>query len=272
MTNNKPLPKLRLLTSPDWRDYTLLDTGDGQALEQIGPYRIVRPEPQAIWRQSSSKSDWQSADAVMVSTGGEHGGYWEINPNVQQPWIIHYKGLKCEIRLSKSRHIGVFPEQATHWDWIEAQIRTAKRPLKVINLFGYTGMATAAAARTAVPRGLRILNQAADRNGFSGLQHYFRSDRCFFRNRRVRGPRAPKRSKGFDIAHLRLYFHHDYTAIQHMRCNLDIHTHIPLLYVGRSERNSSRTSGTYGTDPYRYRFTDVYACNLVVKSGELRIG
>jgi 23S rRNA (cytosine1962-C5)-methyltransferase len=83
----------------------------------------------------------------MISTNGEHGGYWEYGPEFKQPWIIDYKGLKCEIRLSKSRHIGVFPEQASHWDWIDSQIRSAGRPLKVINLFGYTGMATAAAAR-----------------------------------------------------------------------------------------------------------------------------
>ena len=146
MTNNRPLPQLKLLTSPDWRDYALLDTGNGQALEQIGPYKIIRPEPQAIWRQSGPKSHWENPDAAMIPTPGEHGGYWEINPGVKQPWVIDYKGLKCEIRLSKSRHIGVFPEQATHWDWIGDQIRGANRPLKVINLFGYTGMATAAAA------------------------------------------------------------------------------------------------------------------------------
>jgi len=167
MTNNQPLPKLQLLTSPDWRDYTLLDTGDGQALELIGPYKIIRPEPQAIWRQSSPKSAWHSADAMMVPTGGEHGGYWEINPNVKQPWVIDYKGLKCEIRLSKSRHIGVFPEQATHWDWIEGQIREAGRPIKVINLFGYTGMATAAAARA----GAEVTHVDASKHAVAWASH-----------------------------------------------------------------------------------------------------
>jgi 23S rRNA (cytosine1962-C5)-methyltransferase len=141
------LPQLRLVTSSDWQDYELLDTGNGEALERVGPYQLIRPEPQAIWSKSLPEESWDFADAVMITTGGEAGGYWKVNPSVQQPWLIEYKGLKCEIRLSESRHIGVFPEQASHWDWIEEQIRSAGRTLRVINLFGYTGMATAAAAR-----------------------------------------------------------------------------------------------------------------------------
>ena len=147
MTEKNQIPQLHLLTSPDWEDYELLDTGDGEALERLGPYKLVRQEPQAIWHRSLPDNIWESADAVMVPTGGESGGYWDYKRQIQQPWVINYKGLSCEIRLSKSRHIGVFPEQASHWDWIEEQIRSAGRPLKVINLFGYTGMATAAAAR-----------------------------------------------------------------------------------------------------------------------------
>ena len=147
MSQNPELPQLKLLTPNDWRDYTLLDSGDGVALERFGPYTLIRPEPQAIWSQSLPKKDWEAADAVMVPTGGEHGGYWEYRRDFRQPWTIDYKGLICEIRLSTSRHIGVFPEQAVHWDWIGDQISSAARRLKVINLFGYTGMATAAAAR-----------------------------------------------------------------------------------------------------------------------------
>ncbi len=147
MTDQNKMPTLHLLTSPDWQDYELLDSGNSQALERLGPYKLVRPEPQAIWPPALSGSDWESADAVMVPTISEHGGYWEFKSDIQQPWKIDYKGLQCEIRLSKSRHIGVFPEQAVHWDWIEQQVRSAGRKLKVINLFGYTGMATAAAAR-----------------------------------------------------------------------------------------------------------------------------
>lgn len=147
MSVSTGLPDLRLEASSKWQEYELLDTGHGEALERFGPYRLTRPEPQAIWPKGLPDKDWHSADAEMVSTGGESGGDWKIKPTVNQPWVIDYYGLKSEIRLSRSRHIGVFPEQASHWDWIEAQVQSAKRPLKVINLFGYTGMATAAAAR-----------------------------------------------------------------------------------------------------------------------------
>lgn len=147
MIDRAGLPELRLLTSTDWRDYELLDTGGGETLERLGPYTLIRPEPQAVWSHGLPESAWKSADAFMVSTGGEHGGYWEYKRPIKQPWVVDYKGLKCEIRLSKSRHIGIFPEQAAQWDWIEEQILSAHRPLRVINLFGYTGMATAAAAR-----------------------------------------------------------------------------------------------------------------------------
>lgn len=147
MKKDFELPVLRLLAPTRWQDYELLDSGNGETLERVGPYKLVRSEPQAIWSKALPEAEWQSADAVMFSTGGESGGDWKIKNHVRQPWVIDYHGLKCEINLRKSRHIGVFPEQASHWDWIEEQIKSAGRPLRVINLFGYTGMATAAAAR-----------------------------------------------------------------------------------------------------------------------------
>lgn len=141
------LPSLQLLSSQDWQDYCLLDSGDGETLERVGSFILRRPEPQAIWTKCLPAADWEAAGAVMVPTSGEQGGYWRNKQPIDEAWVIEYKGLKSEIRLSTSRHIGVFPEQAPHWDWIEDQVRSAKRQLKVINLFGYTGMATAAAAR-----------------------------------------------------------------------------------------------------------------------------
>jgi 23S rRNA (cytosine1962-C5)-methyltransferase len=161
------LPTLHLLNSTDWQDYELLDTGDGQALERLGSYTLIRPEPQAIWSRALPQSLWDSADAVMIPTGGEHGGYWEYHQPVEQPWTVGYKGLKCEIRLSKSRHIGVFAEKAPHWDWIEQQIRSASRQLRVINLFGYTGMATAAAARA----GAHVTHVDASKHAVTWASH-----------------------------------------------------------------------------------------------------
>lgn len=176
MNHINPLPEINLFVSADWQDYELLDTGDGQTLERFGPYRLVRDEPQAIWSKSLPAESWERTDAVMISTGGEHGGYWELKQEINQPWTIDYKGLKGEIRLSTSRHIGVFPEQANHWDWIESQIRSAGRQLKVINLFGYTGMATAAAARagalvTHVDASKHAVAWASHNLELSGLKH-----------------------------------------------------------------------------------------------------
>ena len=167
MLDTTGLPDIRLETSTKWQDYQLLDTGKGEALEQFGPYRLVRPEPQAIWPKGLPEKEWQAADATMISTGGESGGDWKIKQTVHQPWVIDYYGLKCEIRLSRSRHIGVFPEQASHWDWIEKQVQSAQRPLRVINLFGYTGMATAAAARA----GAEVTHVDASKHAVAWASH-----------------------------------------------------------------------------------------------------
>jgi len=168
MTNkNQDLPELHLLSPTDWQDYELLDTGKGEALERFGPYKLIRPEPQAIWQRTQPGSLWDSADAVMVPTQSEYGGYWEYKSTIKQPWVINYKGLRCEIRLSKSRHIGVFPEQASQWDWIEEQVKNAGRPLRVINLFGYTGMATAAAARA----GAEVTHVDASKHAVAWASH-----------------------------------------------------------------------------------------------------
>lgn len=167
MTDNKKLPTLNLIASPDWTDYELIDTGEGQALERFGPYTLIRPEPQAIWSRGLPAKQWDSADAVMVPTRDEFGGYWEFKRAIQQPWLIDYKGLKSEIRLSKSRHIGIFPEQASHWDWIADQIQSAGRPLRVINLFGYTGMATASAARA----GAEVTHVDASKHAVAWASH-----------------------------------------------------------------------------------------------------
>ncbi len=168
------LPLIQVLSSPHWQDFELLDSGDGEALVRVGSYTLVRPEPQAIWSKALPKTAWKAADAVMVPTSGEHGGYWKFNKPIPETWVIDYQGLKSEIHLSTSRHIGIFPEQANHWDWIENQVRTVNRPMKVINLFGYTGMATAAAARggaqvTHVDAAKQAVNWASHNLELSGL-------------------------------------------------------------------------------------------------------
>ena len=146
--DERPLkPELRLLASPDWKDYELLDSGNGLKLERYGRYTLVRPEPQATWQPALQPKQWQAAHAVFQPTQEESGGHWQFNKPVDPGWPMSYKGLKFRLQTTAGRHLGVFPEQAAHWDWIEETVRLASRPVQVLNLFGYTGLATLAAAR-----------------------------------------------------------------------------------------------------------------------------
>jgi 23S rRNA (cytosine1962-C5)-methyltransferase len=168
-------PKLALLSPPDWSDYELLDSGNGHKLERYGAYTFVRPEPQAFWQPILSEAQWQSAHAVFQPTGEESGGKWKFNKPVEQTWILRYKGLRFRVRAAKSRHMGVFPEQAIHWDWIKDQLQGINRQIKVLNLFGYTGLATLAAAQagahvTHVDASKKAVTWARDNQSLSGLK------------------------------------------------------------------------------------------------------
>lgn len=130
-------------------DYALLDSGDGEKLEQYGPYRIVRPEGQAIWRRALPERDWANVDAVFTGDTDEEGiGRWRFpRQPLGETWPMTYDGLSYLGRFTSFRHVGVFPEQAPHWSHMEGLIRAANRPVKVLNLFGYTGLASLVAAR-----------------------------------------------------------------------------------------------------------------------------
>lgn len=149
---NRAPSEITLSASPDWEDYELLDSGNGKKLERYGPYIFVRPEHQAIWSPALSKTKWEAAHATFQTSGGESGGNWEYHQQVKPTWIMNYKELRFRAHTSGSRHVGVFPEQACHWDWIGEQIinsvslSTGSNP-QVLNLFGYTGLATLAAAK-----------------------------------------------------------------------------------------------------------------------------
>ncbi len=140
------IPAIELLASPGWQDYELLDTGNGQKLERFGRYRFVRPEHQAVWRPALPQVEWASADAIFQPTSDESGGKWLFNRQVEPAWVMHYRDLVFMARTSNSRHLGVFPEQAAHWDWLHQLISTHSKKIKVLSLFGYTGLASLAAA------------------------------------------------------------------------------------------------------------------------------
>jgi len=152
-------PRIELLSSPNWNDYELLDSGDGQKLERFGAFTFVRPEVQALWKKKLPAVRWQEAHAVFQPTGEESGGHWRYKLKVPEKWEMKYaldggSPEGAEVRFwaqtTPGRHLGVFPECATHWDWIFQKIKqkakNAHTPANVLNLFGYTGLATLAAA------------------------------------------------------------------------------------------------------------------------------
>jgi 23S rRNA (cytosine1962-C5)-methyltransferase len=170
----KTLPNLILQPSPDWQDYELLDSGDGWKLERYARYVLKRPEPEAIWRPALPEKTWNTASAFFRPSAEENGGHWEQIRPVDERWVMRYKELKFWTQLSASRHLGVFPEQAAQWDWLGEQISAAKQPPQVLNLFGYTGIASLAAAAagarvTHVDASRKVINWARENQDLSGL-------------------------------------------------------------------------------------------------------
>lgn len=167
-------PCIELLTNRDWKDYQLLDSGCGRKLERYGPYRLVRPEAEAIWRPALAGSIWDSAHAVFSPGSETHGGHWQYADGIPRRWKMSYRDLRFWVQTSASRHLGVFPEQAAQWDWIIEQISAVARPMKVLNLFGYTGIATLAAASagasvTHLDASRKSISWAKDNQQISGL-------------------------------------------------------------------------------------------------------
>ena len=133
------------LIARDWRDYELLDAGDGMKLERWGDVVLARPDPQVIW---PGADEWKKWDA-WYHRSNKGGGRWEYRRKVPESWTIRYRELTFKISPTGFKHTGLFPEQAVNWDWCSEQIKAAKskvREVSVLNLFGYTGAATVAAA------------------------------------------------------------------------------------------------------------------------------
>jgi 23S rRNA (cytosine1962-C5)-methyltransferase len=141
------LPEITLLASPDWKDYELVDSGDGSKLERYGQYLIKRPEPEAIWKPSKPGKVWDQAHTEFLPTAEKNGGHWIDHRPMDERWKMQYKNLSFWVQKSGSRHLGVFPEQAIQWDWIDQQVRAVNKSINVLNLFGYTGLASLAAAK-----------------------------------------------------------------------------------------------------------------------------
>lgn len=134
-----------MLLADDWKDYELIDTGDGEKLERWGSILLKRPDPQIIWPANGEAPHWKNADAhYHRSQSG--GGSWEFRRQLPKRWTISYDSLKFYIEPTGFKHTGLFPEQAVNWKWMMNKIKSANRPIRVLNLFAYTGGATVACA------------------------------------------------------------------------------------------------------------------------------
>ncbi len=155
-----------------WKDYEVIDTGDGEKLERWGDVILRRPDPQAIW-PCEDKSAWKQAHA-WYHRSASGGGEWEFFRRLPEKWEIDYKNLRFWVRPTGFKHTGLFPEQAVNWDWMGGLIRKAGRPIRVLNLFGYTGGATVACAAagahvTHVDAAKGMVQWAGENRQLSGL-------------------------------------------------------------------------------------------------------
>ena len=182
MTSSQPYT---FLESAHWTDYALLDSGEGLKLERFGKYIFVRPEAQAMWKRSLD-AEWKQAHAIFQPTGEESGGHWDFKKKVEEKWEMRYDltphppllkgegGLKFWVMTTPGRHLGVFPEVAAHWDWFSSLIAQSTREINVLNLFGYTGLASLAAAAagarvTHIDASKKSVSWARDNQALSNL-------------------------------------------------------------------------------------------------------
>ena len=134
-----------ILLADKWKDYRLLDAGDKDKLERWNSVVLVRPDPQAIW----SKNDpalWTKYDAVYHRSS-KGGGSWEFRKKLPEYWTVSYRDLVFKVSPTNFKHTGLFPDQAVNWDWLADLVSKANRPVKALNLFGYTGGATMALSK-----------------------------------------------------------------------------------------------------------------------------
>lgn len=131
--------------SNEWKDYECISAGNGEKLERWGKVILRRPDPQAMWNVEYNDM-WKNPDA-FYHRSNKGGGYWDYNKQLPEYWEINYKDLKFKVSPTNFKHTGLFPEQATNWDFSMNKIKNANRPIKVLNLFAYTGAATMAASK-----------------------------------------------------------------------------------------------------------------------------
>ena len=156
----------------NWKDYEIIDCSGGEKLERWGDYILLRPDPQVIWDTPKIAKEWRQLSG-HYHRSQKGGGEWEFI-SLPQQWQISYRELTFNLKPFSFKHTGLFPEQATNWDWFSRKIKEANRPIKVLNLFAYTGGATLAAALagasvTHVDASKGMVNWAKENAASSGL-------------------------------------------------------------------------------------------------------
>ncbi len=176
LQKNKPSHRTKgifpMWTAENWKDYEVIDTSAGEKLERWRKYLLVRPDPQVIWDTPKHHSGWKKRNG-HYHRSSKGGGEWEFF-NLPEEWTIHYRDLTFHLKPFSFKHTGLFPEQAVNWDWFSELIRRAERPVKVLNLFAYTGGATISAAKagasvTHVDASKGMVNWAKENAASSGL-------------------------------------------------------------------------------------------------------
>jgi 23S rRNA (cytosine1962-C5)-methyltransferase len=139
-----------VIATPGFADYALLDSGDGRKLERFGRFTIERPESQALWRPALDAGRWLRADAAFKTTGSDEdgeGGRWRKSAPIPETWPVRVLDITMLCRLTSFRHLGLFPEQLPHWEWMIGRMQAGRaKPQRVLNLFAYTGAASLLAA------------------------------------------------------------------------------------------------------------------------------
>jgi 23S rRNA (cytosine1962-C5)-methyltransferase len=139
-----------VIATAGFPDYALIDSGDGRKLERFGRFTIERPELQALWRRALEPAQWLRADATFKASGTDEdgeGGRWRSSAPIPETWPLRVLGITMLCRLTNFRHLGLFPEQLPHWEWMIGWLRAARDgPQRVLNLFAYTGAASLMAA------------------------------------------------------------------------------------------------------------------------------
>jgi 23S rRNA (cytosine1962-C5)-methyltransferase len=167
---------MQILT-PEWTDYELLDTGHGKRLERFGKFTLIRPEPQARWAPIFSPKRWSAADGEFAKVSTKQKGEWKFPKKIPKRWEMHRKNLKFWLQPTPSGHVGVFPDQACHWDWMTEVLQRTSQPVKLLSLFGHTGLATLAAAAagaqvTHVDASRKAVAWARENQTLSGLSEH----------------------------------------------------------------------------------------------------